>query len=112
MLVLHQACHDSISACRCRESAHVHVDNNLPFELKVLEAALTHAVTMMEEDAIALNKQVSPILDSLAYKVLERYMSFACVLAPVRRVTLLLLLGSVCTVQDIALYICNINTLP
>ena len=58
--------------CICRESAHVHVDSKLPFELKVLEAALTHAVTMMEEDAVALNKQVSPILDSLAYKVLHK----------------------------------------
>ena len=76
MLLLQQALCDSISACICRESAHVHVDNNLPFELKVLEAALTHAVTMMEEDAVALNKQVSPILDSLAYKVLERCITF------------------------------------
>jgi len=56
-------------ACICRESAHTHVDNNLPFELKVLEAALTRAVTMMEQDAVKLNQQISPILESLAYKV-------------------------------------------
>ncbi len=56
-------------ACICRESAHTHVDNNLPFELKVLEAALTHAVTVMEQDAVKLNQQISPILESLAYKV-------------------------------------------
>ncbi len=56
-------------ACICRESAHTHVDNNLPFELKVLEAALTHAVTMMEQEALKLNQQISPVLQSLAYKV-------------------------------------------
>lgn len=64
-------CLNVIKHCVCRESAHTHVDNNLPFELKALEAALTHAVTIMEEDAVQLNKQVSPILESLSYKVLS-----------------------------------------
>ncbi|DBB04147.1 hypothetical protein WJX77_012034 [Trebouxia sp. C0004] len=57
------------------ESAHTHVDNNLPFELKVLEAALTHAVTVMEQDAINLNQQISPILESLAYKVAKGHLN-------------------------------------
>lgn len=57
-----------------RESAHAHVDNNLPFELKALEAALTHAVIMMEEDAVQLNNKVSPVLDCLAYKVHSHHM--------------------------------------
>ncbi len=65
----HPAGQQCRQACICRESAHTHVDNNLPFELKVLEAALTHAVTVMEQDAVKLNQQISPILESLAYKV-------------------------------------------
>lgn len=51
------------------ESAHAHVDNNLPFELKALEAALTHAITLMETDAVKLNKKIQPILECLSYKV-------------------------------------------
>ncbi|DBB07621.1 hypothetical protein WJX82_008530 [Trebouxia sp. C0006] len=57
------------------ESAHTHVDNNLPFELKVLEAALTHAVTMMEQEAVQLNQQISPVLESLAYKVAKGHLN-------------------------------------
>ncbi|DBA67525.1 TPA: hypothetical protein ACH3X2_001803 [Trebouxia sp. C0005] len=57
------------------ESAHTHVDNNLPFELKALEAALTHAVTMMEQEAVKLYQQISPILESLAYKVAKGHLN-------------------------------------
>ena len=53
----------------CREPAHKHVDNDLPFELKALEAALTHAVLVMEEDAVKLNKHISAMLEKLAFKV-------------------------------------------
>ena len=53
----------------CRESAHAHVDNDLPFELKALEAALTHAVLVMEEDALDLNKRIGPMLERLSLKV-------------------------------------------
>ena len=53
----------------CRDSAHAHVDNDLPFELKALEAALSHAVLVMEEDAVRLDKQITPMLEKLSMKV-------------------------------------------
>lgn len=61
-----------ITGALCRESAHPHVDNDLPFELKALEAALTHALLLMEEDAVNLHKQISPMLGKLSFKVAHR----------------------------------------
>ena len=63
----------------CRESAHAHVDNDLPFELKALEAVLTHALLIMEEDAVNLHKQISPMLEKLSFKVSPVYCyEFSC----------------------------------
>lgn len=53
------------------------MDNDLPFELKALEAALTHAVLVMEEDAVNLNKQITPMLENLSYKVARPCMTLA-----------------------------------
>ena len=62
-----------MQTCVCREAAHAHVDNSLPFELKALEAALTHAISLMEADALKLFKDIQPILEALSFKV--RYLS-------------------------------------
>ena len=49
----------------CSETAHVHVDHKLPFELRVLEAALSAALHAMEEDARNLTELIQPILEGL-----------------------------------------------
>lgn len=49
------------------------MDNDLPFELKALEAALTHALLIMEEDAVNLHKQISPMLGKLSFRVAHPY---------------------------------------
>lgn len=53
----------------CSESAHVHVDHKLPFELRALEAALASALHAMEDDARMLTEHIQPILEGLTREV-------------------------------------------